>query len=220
MTGPEADKAQSAGNGAAKEARALIAAEASEVKPYVYACTFNGYDILRQDKETIISKVNDANINFELDVVHPEGKAPQAPELHCFIEVKDKCLGKMEEKTFKPTAQSTVSPTRTQYVYTGTWKRDLSPEIGKNQKPWFVLPDTGEVVNTTLQPVRASIDQPLISGQEGSNPFNSVFAKGFNLAVNIPVIGGTLSVSLPFDRYLPRINADPTGYVAITFMSG
>ena len=50
-------------------------------------------------------------------------------------------------------------------------------------------------------------------------PFNTVFSRGFRLNVPIPVVGGTLSLSLPFDRYLPKICVDPTGYVAITFGS-
>ena len=128
-------------------------------------------------------------------------------------------LARVEEKTFAPTDINQVSANLTKYTYTDTWKRDLSPEISKDQKPFFVLPDTGEVVKTTLQPVRGKVDKPMISGQEASNPFNTVFARGFSLNVAIPVVGGTLSLNLPFDRYLPKISVDPTGYVAITFGS-
>lgn len=139
--------------------------------------------------------------------------------LHCWVEVKDGRLARVEEKTFAPTDINQVSANLTKYTYTDTWKRDLSPEISKDQKPFFVLPDTGEVVKTTLQPVRGKVDKPMISGQEASNPFNTVFARGFSLNVAIPVVGGTLSLNLPFDRYLPKISVVPTGYVAITFGS-
>ena len=170
LAGPEAQAAQAAGTAASWD-----------FKPYVYACAFNGYDISRQDKSTVISKVNDAQISFELVLLHPEGAEPQPPVLHCFIEVKDGHLARVEEKTFAPTASERVNSSLTKYTYTNTWKRDLSPEISKDQRPFFVLPDTGEVFRTTLQPVRGKVDKPLISGQETSNPFkatskNPVFA--------------------------------------------
>ena len=218
LTGPEAEAADS---GETQEARrqASFAASDSGFKPYVYACTFNGYDILRQDKNTIISKVNDGKFNFELELAHPSGKAPGAPVLHCWVERKDGKLTRIVEETFTPTSRVTLSSGHTKYIYTDTWKRDLSPDISKDKRPYFVLPDTGEVVRTTLQPVRSKIDKPIFSGQETSNPFNSVLGKGFGLNVNIPVIGGKLTLDLPFDKYLPKINVDPTGYVIIMFGS-
>ena len=219
LTGPEEKALYSAETGEANERQALFAASSSDFKPYVYACTFNGYDVLRQDKKTIISKVNDDKFNFELELAHPSGKEPREPVLHCRVERKNGRLAEIVEETFAPTSHVKVSSGRTKYVYTNTWKRDLAPDISKEQKPYFVLPDTGEVVRTTLQPVRSKIDKPIISGQETSNPLNSILGKGFALNVNIPVIGGKLTLDLPFDKYLPKINVDPTGYVTIMFGS-
>ena len=219
LTEPEPEAAYSTETREEKAQRALLAASNSDFEPYVYACTFNGYDILRQDKSTIISKVNDDKFNFELELVHPSGKEPGEPVLHCRVERKDGRLAKIVEETFTPTSHVTVSSGHTKYIYTNTWKRDLAPDISKDEKPYFVLPDTGEVVKTTLKPVRSKIDKPIVSGQENSNPLNSVLGKGFALNVNIPVIGGKLTVDLPFNKYLPKINIDPTGYVTIMFGS-
>ena len=206
LAGPEAQAAQAAGTAASWD-----------FKPYVYACAFNGYDISRQDKSTVISKVNDAQISFELVLLHPEGAEPQPPVLHCFIEVKDGHLARVEEKTFAPTASERVNSSLTKYTYTNTWKRDLSPEISKDQRPFFVLPDTGEVFRTTLQPVRGKVDRPIVTGQETKNPLNQVMGKGFGLDVEIPGIGGKLSFGLPFEKYLPKVSYNPIGYITVMF---
>ena len=72
LSGPE-----NAAN-ASVEAGARYAAAASAEKPYVVSCCFNGYDILRQNKNTTISKANDASFDFELVVSHPAGMTPKA----------------------------------------------------------------------------------------------------------------------------------------------
>ena len=130
------------------------------------------------------------------------------------------------KKTFSPSSSITESATLTKYVYESTWKRDLAPEItahgddpSGDQRPYFVLPDTGEVIRTKLTPLRSTVDTPVITGQEHRNPMNSVMGKGFGLDINIPYIGGRLSVSLPFDKYLPKVACDPTGWVSVTFGS-
>ena len=198
------------------------AANASDFKPYIYACTFNGYDIMKQDQSTTISKANDASIDFVVEVEHPSAAKPTAPVLHCWMESSDKLY--IEAKTFNPTATQRISANRTRYTYTNTWKRDLSPDItisqddpSKDQRPYFILPDTKEKVQTTLVPVRAKVDQPIITGQEPSNPLNSVLGKGFGLNIDIPAIGGKLSFNLPFDKYLPKINYNPVGYLTVIF---
>ncbi len=206
------------------EAGARFAAEASVEKPYVVSCYFNGYDVLRQDKSTPISKANDAKFDFELVVSHPAGMTPKAPVLHCWIESPSNYIKSVGKREYTPTRTEKLSGECTRYVYTDTWKRDLSPDItvswtdaSQDQRPYFVLPDTGEVVRTTLVPVRAKVNQPIVTGQETKNPLNQVMGKGFGLDIEIPGIGGRLSFGLPFEKYLPKVSYNPIGYVTVMF---
>lgn len=80
-----------------------------------------------------------------------------------------------------------------------------------------MLPDTGEVVRTTLVPVRAKVNQPIVTGQENKNPLNQVLGKGFGLDFEIPGIGGKLSFGLPFEKYLPKVSINPIGYITVIF---
>lgn len=223
LTGPETRASFAA---AERANQALFAANAAGASPYIYSCIFNGYDIVHQDKSTSISSANDAQLTFEVEVDHASGATPKAPELHCYVNTTSGAITRTENKTFTPTSTEKVSATRTKYIYKGTWRRDLAPEItvdkddpSKDQRPYFVLPDTGEVVKTKLTPVRSKTDKPIITGQEPKNPLNSIVEGGFGLDFTIPKIGGKLSLSLPFDKYLPKVAVDPMGYVTVTFGS-
>ena len=218
LSGPE-----SAANANA-EASALYAAEASAEKPYAVSCNFNGYDILRQDKSTTISKANEDDFHFLLVISHPEGMTPKAPVLHCWMESHKENIESVNEEAFEPTRTEKLDSTQTMYIYTNKRKRDLSPDINvswndpsEDQRPYFVLPDTGEVVRTTLVPVRAKVTQPIVTGQESKNPLNQVMGKCFGLDVEIPGIGGKLSFGLPFENYLPKISYNPISYVTVIF---
>ena len=226
LTGPETKANYEAKSVEEKANQALFAAKAADAKPYIYSCAFNGYDIVHQDKKTIISSANDAQVTFAVEVDHASGASPKAPVLHCYVNDTSELIAQTVEKTFYPTSTEKVSATRTRYIYKSTWKRDLAPEItvdednpSKDQRPWFVLPDTGETVKTKLVPVRSKVDKPVITGQEASNPLNSVLENGFGFNLTIPEIGGKLSLSLPFDQYLPKVAFDPTGYITVTFGS-
>lgn len=222
LTGPE-----TRANAAAREAElANPVASNAMIKPYIYSCTFNGYDILHNDKATTISSANDAQVSFEVVVAHPAGMTLKAPELHCYVNDTSGLLTRTVKKQFSPGAPITEGATLTKYVFKSTWKRDLAPEItvdknnpSRDQRPYFVLPDTGEVYRSKLVPKRSKVDMPTITGQEHKNPFNTVLGKGFGLDFDIPHIGGRLSLSLPFDQYLPKVAFDPTGWVTVTFGS-
>jgi len=226
LTGPETKANLAAGTPEEKANQARLAASNASAKPYIYSCIFNGYDIVHQDKTTSISYANDALLNFEVEVEHASGASPKAPELHCYVNNTSSVVVRTEEKTYSPTSTQKVSETRTKYVYSETWRRNLAPEItvdvddpSKDQRPYFVLPDTGEVVRTKLTPMRSKTDKPIITGQEAKNPLNSIMEGGFGLDFTIPKIGGKLSLSLPFDKYLPKVAVDPMGYVTVTFGS-
>ena len=189
---------------------------AGGVKPYIVSATFNGYDILRQDKQTIISRVNDANVNFEVVMEHASGASVKPPVLHYW---KNEFSGGSvfpKEQTMNPTSTEKVSATRTKFIWKSTWKRDLSPDTKKEERPYFELPDTGEKVHTTLLPIRSVIDQPTT----GDNyTLDQMLNKGFGLNVTLPGIGGNLSLNLPYDKYLPKISTDPSGFFTVTIGS-
>lgn len=103
-------------------------------KGYIRTATFNGYDILRQDKATIISKINDATVNFEAVVEHAAGVSLKAPVLHYWKNEQSGADIVPKEQTMEPTSSEKVSDTQTKYIWKGTWKRDLSPDIKKDQK--------------------------------------------------------------------------------------
>ena len=188
-------------------------------KPYIRSAIFNGYDIVRDEKQTIISKANDANVNFEVVVEHDAGKSVKPPVLHYWKNVTSSDgSSSPQEKTMEPTSTERVSNTQTKYIWKSTWKRDLSPDTKKEQKPYFVLPDTGEVFRTKLVPVASVVDQPTIAGTESGSPLQQVMsAKKFGL--NLNVLGGTLGVELPIDKYLPKVAIEPGGYVTISMGS-
>ena len=202
-------------NGAGRVA--FSAAEAgSAVEPYIRSACFNGYDILRQDKTTIISSLNDAAVNFEVVVEHASGASVKAPVLHYWQNERSDHAVAPKEKTMTPTSTQRVSDTQTKYIWRSTWKRDLSPDINDEQRPFFVLPDTDEKIETTLVPVRAAIDEPTV--QPGDFTMENVMGEGFGTTFEIPGIGGDLSLNLPFKKYLPKFKSDATGY--FTFSMG
>lgn len=155
-------------NGGASQAngsgRAVFSAEEADSadETYIRSACFNGYDILRQDKTTIISSLNDAAVNFEVVVEHASGASVKAPVLHYWENERSDHAVAPKEKTMTPTSTERVSDTQTKYIWRSTWKRDLSPDINDEQRPFFVLPDTDEKIETTLVPVRAAIDEPTV----------------------------------------------------------
>ena len=146
LTGPETEA-----NAAALEAeQATSAVSNAGMKPYIYSCTFNGYDILHNEKTTTISSANDAQVSFEVKVAHPAGMTPKAPELYCYVNDTSGIVTKTVKKKFSPGSSILEGSTITKFVFRSTWKRDLAPEITvdkdnpyKDQRPYFVLPDTG-----------------------------------------------------------------------------
>ena len=217
LTGPETKAVQSNATKAEKEALAVNAAAEGKVKPYAYSCMFNGLDILRQDVTVYISPLNDADLDMTLTVNHGSGDDPGDPVMHFRYFNND--TKKTGEETMKPTKKNRVSDTQTEYVYTKKWKQYLAPDVVEDNWPYFVIPSTNEKVTTKLAPVRSKVDQPIATGQEPSNPFNTVFTQGFGLDIEIPGIGGKLGFNLPFEQYLPKITYNPVGYITVAWGS-
>ena len=211
LTGPETKEDRANGTKAEKEALAVAANEEGKTEPYVYACQFNGQDIMRQDFTTHISPLNDADIDIRLTVAHGEGEDPGDPVLYYrYYNYKNKTYG---DASMKPTSRIKVDGKKTEYVYTRKWKQYLQPEIEEDARPYFVIPSTGKIFRTKLVPVRSRVDQPIYTGQEAVNPFSGFFSKGFGVNFELPKIGGKLGFNLPFDQYLPRVEINPIGYV-------
>ena len=192
-------------------------ANSNDAKPYIYSATFNGYDITRQDKNVIVSTLIDTNFNFVVEVENPSGQSYEAPVLHYWK--RDLFSLVHEEKTAKPTSSEKVSATRTKYTYTGKWKQILAPDITEDERPYFEFKTTGEKFKTTMIPTRGKVDQPAVAGTEANSPLSSVLGKGLGLNFTIPGIGGMLNVTLPFDRYLPKVAVNIDGSVSITLGS-
>ncbi|MBQ8953539.1 MAG: hypothetical protein IJ048_05445, partial [Clostridia bacterium] len=186
-------------------------------KPYIYSCMFNGYDILRKDHKVIISPANDAYHEFVLVLYHAAGATLKAPVLHYIYNDSDK-MTTVERKVDDPQAKK-LSDTRTEYTYRARWKRDLSPDITSSQFPWFVIPDTGEVVRTKLIPVRAAVNTPAITGSEPINPLNSILGPGLDIKLAIPGGWGNLGLNIPMADALPKVAYNPTGYLTVTYGS-
>ena len=193
--------------------------ESEAPQPFVYSCTFNDMDIWRSDKVVRISELNSNSFDFAIEVVNPSGKSYTAPELH-YWEFSGKASDFFpKEKVMKPTASQTVSGNRIRYIYSGKWKQILSPDINKEQRPYFLFPDSGEKLQTTLTPLRSAVDQPVIAGTEPGSPLQKVFGESFGFNVTIPGIGGKLGLNFPFQGYLPTVTTDIFGYVTVTFGS-
>ena len=222
LTGPEAKAEKANGTRAEKEARAIADAAEGKVKPYISACMFNGLDILRQDLTTYISPLDDADIDFTVTVVHKENEDPGDPVLHYqYYDFKSKETGweKMTPGRKESGKDPETNDFYTTYVYTKKWKQYLRPDIFKEERPYFVIPSTKEEYHTKLAPVRGKVDQPISTGQEAVNPFTTVFTKGFGMNFTLPDFGGVLNFNLPFDKYLPKVNSSPGGYVTVSWGS-
>ena len=203
--------------------RLQAAAGNAAAAPYVYSCTFNGYDCVHSDKTVIISELNDSELDFTVEVDNPDGVSFDAPILH-YWRYGSINSGKVPVKEeMKPTLTESVrGTTRTKYIYRAKWKQILTPDITSDQKPYFVLPSTGEVIKTKVIPVLSSVSQPLTTGEEANSPLARVMSKGFGYDFYIPVTGDKkirLSMTLPFDKYLPKVAIDPFGYVTVTMGS-
>ena len=192
-------------------------AKSGEEKPYIYSCMFNGYDILRKDHKVVISPANDAYHEFVLVLYHAAGAKPEAPVLH-YIHNDGNKMTTVERKVDNP-KEKKLSDTRTEYTYSAHWKRDLSPDISSSQFPWFVIPDTGEVVRTKLIPVRAAVNNPAITGSEPINPLNSILGPGLDIKLGIPGGWGNLGLNIPMAEALPKVAYNPTGYLTVTYGS-
>ena len=218
LTGPEAEGGADDRTRQEKEAEALRANAEGKTKPYAYSCTFNGYDIMYQAKETKISTQMNENVSFELVIDHSNAKAPVDPILH-YKEFDPTHLGS-KWKAMKPTRTADAGNGKTRYIYTKDFKRILSTGLMKDESPYFTIQETGEKVKTKLTPVRAKVDQPIYTGQESSNPMMSVIGKGVGFDFNLPEpVSGVFNVNLPFDRYLPKVYYDPSGYVTVSWGS-
>ena len=189
--------------------------------PYVYSCTFNNMDIWRSDKIVRTSELNDMEFDFAIEVENPAKQSYTAPVLHYWT-YAGKSIGfdSPEEKTMAPTYVETVTDTRTKYIYRDKWKQILSPDIKKEQRPFFEFPDTGKKLQTMLMPVRSKVDQPNIAGTESGSALQKVFGDKLGLEFDIPKpIGGKISIGIPVAEYLPTLRTDPFGYVTLTFGS-
>lgn len=218
LTGPET--ADAASNGAeAWETKALSAANDSAALPYIYSCQFNGYDCRNQDKTVIISSLNDSELDITVEVDNPSNVPCDPPVLHywCY----NSGGNPMKAEMYPTSSQPVRGTTRTKYVYRKKWKQILTPDINADQKPYFVLPSTGEVVRTKLTPVLSAVSKPLTTGEEPGSPLAKVMGKGFGYDFSIPLDSSgskklKLSLNLPFDQYLPKVAIDPFGYVTVT----
>ena len=68
----------------------------------------------------------------------------------------------------------------------------------------------------------SAVSQPLTTGEEPNSPLARVMGKGFSYDFYIPVSSDRkirLSLTLPFDKYLPKVAIDPFGYVTVTMGS-
>jgi hypothetical protein len=197
----------------------LTEADGTTEHPYAYACTFNGKDILKTEKTIQISELNDYSFDFAIEVKNPSGRSYSPPVLHFWSYNGSMASGSPKEFTMTPSSsQKTENGIR--YVYTGKWKKLLSPDISKDQRPYFVFPDTGAQQKTQAIPVRSKIDQPVIGGTESGSPLREVFGEGLNISCNIPILeGGLFGIKLPFQKYLPKVQIDPFGYITVTIGS-
>ena len=203
-----------------REEQSLLTAANAASRPYIYSCRFNGYDCVHGDKTVIISDLNDSVLDFTVEVDNPDRVPCDPPILHYWRYSSDKLPIKAK---MEPTlTQSIRGTTRTKYIYSSNWKQILTPDITKDQKPYFVLPSTGEVIKTGLTPVLSAVSQPLTTGEEPNSPLARVMGKGFSYDFYIPVSSDRkirLSLTLPFDKYLPKVAIDPFGYVTVTMGS-
>ena len=218
LTGPEGEGVADNRTRQEKETEALRANADGKTKPYPYSCSFNGYDIIYQAKKTEISPQMDEDVSFELVINHSDTKAPEDPVLH-YKEFDQAHLGSVW-KEMKPTQTWMDVDDRTHYTYTKDFKRILATGLIKEESPYFIIQETGEKIKTKLTPVRAKVDQPIYTGQESSNPMMSVIGKGVGFDFKIPQpIDGMIGFNLPFDKYLPKVYYDPSGYITVSWGS-
>ncbi|MBR2823610.1 MAG: hypothetical protein IKE24_08000 [Clostridia bacterium] len=198
---------------------AADAAGAAPIAPYVYSATFNDMDIWRTDKVIRTSDLNDNLFSFAIEVENPERVPFREPELHYWVHDKSSLAYDPEEKAMEPTSVQQVTFTRTKYLYTAKWKMILSPDIKKDQRPYFLFPSTGEKLVTLAEPRRSPVDQPAVMGMGPNSPLRKVFGEGFGLNFDLPKIGGKLNLTIPFGDYLPKVAIDGMGYITVTFGS-
>lgn len=216
---PASGVRETAANSASAEPVANSSAAAAPIAPYVYSATFNDMDIWRTDKVIRTSDLNDNLFSFAIEVENPDRVSFQDPELHYWVHDKSTLAYDLYEKTMEPTSVQPVSPTRTKYLYTAKWKMILSPDIKKDQRPYFLFPSTGEKLETLAEPRRSPVDQPAVMDMGINSPLRKVFGDGFGLNFDLPKIGGKLNLNIPFGDYLPKVALDGMGYITVTFGS-
>ena len=184
---------------------------------YVYSASFKGYDILREDFEMLYSDMND--MRFQINAVVRSPKGQRCPDLRFYYWKNEGFLSggyKLTEVSPDPAGWNPDI-----YTFTDTWKRMLTPFVGKKQTPYFAFADNGdepqEQTPARIKSIKGAVDEPL---DKGGSIFNNVLGKGLSFKIKIPVLEGVSgSFDLPFKKMLPKIQIDLGGYVTISMGS-
>ena len=184
--------------------------------PYLVSASFNGYDILRQDKKVICSYFNTNEFEFRVVVDNPDNLDYEPPVLHFWKYVVNEDKDK-HEVTMKPTGSKKLTSTHVQYTYKAQFKKIMSAEIVKEERPFFTLKcgDKEEKTKTLLNPVRSAVEKPT------AGPLAAVIGNdSWSLKMEISKLDLEVELTLPIDRNkLPNISFDPNGYVSVTWGS-
>ena len=218
FAGDKTNRLKTAGVSAVEQQRMSYAAAKTEtVKPYVYACYFNGVDIFTSQKVLKTSSLNNYDFDFTLEVENPSGVQMTAPVFHYWSYDEEHTSTKdPKEHKMNPTKTEQVTSTMTRYTYTAKWKQVLSPDIKEDQKVYFEFPSLGDKMVPMLEIKRSKVDQPIVAGTEKGGPLQKVIGDGLGFDFTIPGIGDTISLGIPYTEYMPRIKTDGLGYVTIT----
>lgn len=182
-------------------------------KPYLVSAQLGSKDILNTDYDMIYSTAN----TYELDVKVEVADAAGYPEPVLIWYENVGGFKDPQKKTMKATGHS-----GNVYTFKGAWRSKFSPEA--KAKPTISFGEAKGAVSytTRLKSVRSATDVPI---NEGTGPnggvFSQVLGKGFGLSTNIPIGGNDsghtihLGLNLPFNKYLPKLNIDPAGFVVM-----